>query len=210
MNAPSQTRRENWQPLTYLILVVAAALVVIFRLVPYGVRGYNFVPAGAMLVFAGARLRPGPLYLVLVLPMAVTDAFFYATKGWSVPIASYLGYGLYLFLGWALARNSESPLRIGAAGIGASVLFFLVTNGAVWFGHVLHPEQYVGAPFQYAPTLAGLLDCYEKGLPFFRGTFLSDVIFTAAFFGAHAVFSRAYFPAERIGVVPAQSTEILE
>jgi hypothetical protein len=210
MNAPSQARRENWQPLTLLIIGIAAVLVVFFRFVPTGVRGWNFVPAGALFLFAGARMRPGALLLLPFVPLLATDLYFYEVKGYPFPLPSYFCYGLYVVLGWALARHTESPLSIGAAALSGSILFFLVTNGAVWLGHVLHPEQYTSAPFQYAPNLAGLIDCYKEGLPFYRGTFLSDILFTAVFFGAHAVLSRAYFPAERIGMVPAQSTEVLE
>jgi hypothetical protein len=68
--------------------------------------------------------------------------------------------------------------------------------------------MYVGAPFQFPPTFAGLIECYTVALPFYRGTIIADLVFTVAFFAAHAVLARAYFPAER--VLPVSTAETIE
>jgi hypothetical protein len=52
----------------------------------------------------------------------------------------------------------------------------------------------------YGYSLAGLLDCYRAAIPFYRGTLAGDVVFSAGLFAAHAMLSRAYFPAERVVV----------
>ena len=66
-----------------------------------------------------------------------------------------------------------------------------------------HPPQ--ASPgeqaYPYGYSFAGLLDCYSAGIPFYRGTLVGDVIYSATFFGLHAVLSRAYFPEERVAVV---------
>jgi hypothetical protein len=36
----------------------------------------------------------------------------------------------------------------------------------------------------YPKTLQGLVECYSMALPFYRGTLVSDLIFTGVFFGA--------------------------
>ena len=203
MNPNSPSRSDNWRPLALMIVVVAALLVVFFRFVPTGVRGYNFVPAGAMLILAGARLRPGPMMLLPLVPLLATDLYFYDVKGWPFPFFNYFSYALYTMGGWWLLRKSESPLKIGAMAIAGSVQFFLITNFGVWLDHAVNPAVHAGDYLRYSADFAGLMHCYEMGLPFARGTFLSDFVFTGVFFAAHAILARVYFPAER----PATTSE---
>ena len=54
-----------------------------------------------------------------------------------------------------------------------SIVFFLITNLGSWFAMTE----------DYPRTLAGLVDCYIAGLPFFRNTLTGDLVFSAAFFG---------------------------
>ena len=174
-------RNENWRPLALILAAIAVVLVVVFRLMPYGIRGANFVPVGAMFLFVAARLRPGLWYLLPFATSAGLDLYFYAEKSWSFPLWNYACYAIYLAIGWSMLRKSASPSRLGIAALAGSLQFFLITNFAVWMSHMAHPELYVGAPFQYPPTLAGLMECYTAGLPFCRSTFVSDLIFTGAF-----------------------------
>ena len=87
-------------------------------------------------------------------------------------IAAAVGFGLLL-------RRRRGPLRIAGAGLGTGVVFFLVTNFGAW----------VGGGYPHTP--AGLLDCYAAGLPFFRGTLLSLIVFLPALFAPAAVWSPA-------------------
>lgn len=197
---------ENWRPLALLIVGVGALLVIVFRLLPVGIRGeFNFAPAGALFLFAGARLRPGFWFAIPFIPVIAVDLYFHQVKGWPIPFFSYVSYVVYMMIGWWLLRRTESPLRIAPLTVAASLQFFLITNFGVWLGHVLRPEQFTLAPFQFAPNLGGLVQCYEVALPFFRGTFWSDLIFSGAFFAAHALLARAYFPDEKLA--PASTTE---
>ncbi|MFT5621758.1 MAG: hypothetical protein ACI9QR_002098 [Flavobacteriaceae bacterium] len=36
----------------------------------------------------------------------------------------------------------------------------------------------------YPKTIVGLVECYSMAIPFYKATFLSDMIFTGVFFGA--------------------------
>ena len=40
----------------------------------------------------------------------------------------------------------------------------------------------------YSPTWKGLLDCYAAGLPFFRNSLLSSVLFTGLLFGLYEFY----------------------
>src|SRR3989338_480383 len=62
--------------------------------------------------------------------------------------------------------------RVFGASLLGSILFFLITNWAVWaFGEL------------YTKDLGGLLMSYTMGLPFFRNTLLGDLFYVAVFFG---------------------------
>jgi hypothetical protein len=208
MNANSPSRNEQWRPLALIIVGVAALLVLVIRFIPYEYRMPNFVPAGALFLFAGARLKPGPVWLLPFGLLAGIDLYFLGVRHWDPSPFTFISYGIYLLLGWRLLSRSESPVRIGLIPIAGSVIFFLLTNFGVWLQHAVKPEMYVGAPFQFPPTFAGLIECYTVALPFARGTIVADLIFTVAFIAAHAVLARTYFPAER--VLPASTVEVVE
>ena len=44
----------------------------------------------------------------------------------------------------------------------------------------------------YPHNLAGLITCYEMGIPFFRSTLLSDVIYSGVLFGAFELAQRRF------------------
>ena len=48
---------------------------------------------------------------------------------------------------------------------------FLVSNFATWLFQNMYPK-----------TLAGLVQCYTLAIPFFRGTFAADLIYTPILF----------------------------
>jgi len=63
------------------------------------------------------------------------------------------------------------PRVLGASLLG-SILFFLITNWAVWaFGEL------------YTKDVSGLIMSYGMGLPFFRNTLLGDLFYVCVFFG---------------------------
>ena len=72
----------------------------------------------------------------------------------------------------------RAVVPIAGATLAGTLFFFLVTNFADWYFFDT-----------YAKTGRGLLDCYTLAIPFFRrGTLLADVLGSALFFGAEALF----------------------
>jgi hypothetical protein len=71
-------------------------------------------------------------------------------------------------------------------------MFFLITNFAVWASKSL-----------YAPTLGGLLDCYVRGLPFYRTMLAGDLCYvalmTACLAAAHMLEPRLASETARVG-----------
>ena len=181
---------SNLKPMT-LALAGVAVLAAATAILPPDYRPWNAAALGALALFASARLRLPVALGVFGLALAVKELGVYLQFGFDPHPATWLCFAVYLALGWALLRNTESPLRIGGVTLAASLLFFLVTNFGSWLEQAL--------PYGY--SLEGLLNCYAAAVPFYRGTLVGDVFFSAALFGAHAALSRVYFPAERVGAV---------
>jgi hypothetical protein len=193
MDAPNPTPAPpHFKPMTLALAGAAvglsAALPMYFAKHPdYAV--WNASVIGGLAVFAAARLGLWQGLALTAVAVALKDLGLALTTDWWQPYPlSWLYFGGYALVGWLALRNSASVARAVAAGIGASLLFFLVTNFVSWL------EQ----SYPYGYSLQGLLDCYAAGIPFYRGTFAGDAAFTAVLFGAHALLSRAYFPQERV------------
>jgi len=137
-----------------------------------------FTPVGASLLYFGAR-GPRKLVWVPLTLFAATDVYLtlfqyhlsfsadhYVTWAW---YAAIIGLG-------ALLRRNSGPLQIFGASLATSISFFLVSNFAVWAVWDMYPK-----------TMSGLIECYTMAMPFFRREVVSDVLFSAAFFGVPAL-----------------------
>ena len=63
--------------------------------------------------------------------------------------------------------------------LAGSVLFFLITNFGSWIG--------AGSP--YPKNMIGLIQAYIAGIPFFRASVLSTLLFTLLSFGGIEVLT---------------------
>lgn len=145
------------------------ALAILARVLPHAP---NFVPIGALALFAGARLPKRWGFVLLLIVMLLSDALigFYSLRLMAVVYLSFLamvGIGYWV-------RKKVSVWRVGAGAVGGSVLFFLVTNFSVWAFSSWYP-----------PTLEGLLAAYTMGLPFFKMTVLGNLFYSTLIFGAY-------------------------
>lgn len=152
-------------------IIIALALVAFGVLSRYLPHPPNFAPIAAIGLFAGAYL---PRRWALVLPLAamiVSDVFigFHGLILWTW--GSFMAIGLFSTL---VLKKNVNITTVLASSLGASVLFYLVTNFGVWMEGMLYP-----------PTLAGLTSSYVNGLPFFRNTLIGDLFYVTIFFGAY-------------------------
>lgn len=76
---------------------------------------------------------------------------------------------------WGFIQKNKNVISITAVSLAGSVLFFLITNFAVW-----------AYSSMYTRDLAGLAQSYIAGLPFFRNTVLGDLFWAGVFFGGYA------------------------
>jgi hypothetical protein len=165
------------------MIVVAAAA----SLIPHP---SNFTPLAAIALFAGAHLARRAAFTLAIGALLVRDLIL----GMHVLMpAVYACYALNVFLG-AWLNGKHSPMRIVGASIIGSVTFFVVTNFASWVAFDTFPK-----------TAQGLLACYVAGIPYFRNTVASDLIYSLGMFGLFAL-AQAQIPSLRrtgIGKVSA-------
>lgn len=190
---------ESWWNPTAVVLASSLAIpAALLPLVPADYRPWNFAAFGAIALFTAAR--GGRLGLPLAVILAIGSKLVFDLINYDLHAyhsdyePSLVVYGclaLYGLVGWTLARRSENPLRLAGATFLGSMAFFLVTNFFSW--------QRFDLPYDRSPL--GLIESYWMALPFWRGTLISDVLFSAGLFGAYAVLSRVGFLAGRPALV---------
>ena len=137
----------------------------------------NFTAIGAMALFAGACMPNRWMSLVIpAIAMLITDAIigFHPTI-WAV----YASFALITMLGWAI-RKHQNVVNIGMASVLAAVLFFFITNGAMWVTDFFLP---VSERF-YPASINGLWAAITAGIPFAANTLLSNLLYGSILFGA--------------------------
>jgi len=152
-------------PYVFIVLVLALRFVS---------KPIAFTSVSAALLFFGARASRKYLWIPWVL-CAATDVVL-TTVVYSYPLTwdqlvTWGWYAAALGLG-TLLRKTSSPVRIGATSLLSSIIFFVVSNFAVWASYRT----------LYAATWKGLIACYVAAIPFFRDSLAPDLVFTAIFF----------------------------
>ena len=153
-----------------IIFIICLALIgVSSRLLPHA---WNFTPLAAIALFAGAYFNRKYALILPLLIVFISDLFlgFYE---WPLMLTVYLSY-ILIGVSGVLLKNRVKVGNVIMMSLFSSLVFFLLTNWAVW--------QF--SPW-YTKSFNGLLECYVLALPFFRNSLLGDLFFTGAFFGAY-------------------------
>lgn len=165
----------------WLLLVTAGVVLrIAFAHIP------NFAPVAAIALFAGYQMRSGILAAsVPITVMAVSDLGFGGYHG-GVMTAVYACLVFPAVCGAFLrgtlplgprGRTIGSLIGMLGTAIGSSLVFFLVTNFAVWLFFDLYQRSWFG-----------LWECYLQALPFYRYTLAGDVSFAVVLFGSLAAY----------------------
>ena len=136
----------------------------------------NLVPIGALALFGGVYFSKKIALFLPLAAMVVSDIFI----GYYEPKLMFFVYGsflLYVFLGFSLKKNKKW-YTIGGSAIFGAILFFIITNFAVW----------AFTPW-YQKTFFGLMQSYFMALPFFRNMILGDLFYASVFFGLYGIIS---------------------
>jgi hypothetical protein len=160
----------------FLVLAGMVFIAAFSRLIPHPP---NFTAVAAIALFGGAYFSRR--YIAFILPLIalfITDLIigFHNTM-WAV----YLSFVLVVIIGMGL-KNKKKIGNIFLASVSASVLFFIVSNFAVWLAGGLYPK-----------TAEGLLLCYTAAIPFFHYNLLGDLLFVGVLFGTFEL-AKAKFP----------------
>ncbi len=161
--------------LTYLFMGLLVVFVTIMRLVPHIV---NIAPVAGLALFAGAYFNRRYAIFLPIAVMFVSDLFigFYS---WKIMLSVYGSFALIGVMGSMLKEN-KTFFRVFGTTLAGSIVFFVVSNWAVWAFSSL-----------YEPTLAGLMQSYVMGLPFLKGTIVGDFMYVGIFFGAYELALRS-------------------
>ena len=177
--------------LSFFLLIVIASL---YRVMP---RPFGFAPQIAMAIFGGAVIKDKKLaFLLPLLSMFLSDALYellYRNGIGSIPgfyegqVTNYILFGCMTVFGFFIKKINIPQILV--ASLTAPTTFFILSNFFVWLSN--SPE----AGLQRPKTFAGLLLCYNDGLPFYPWSVVSTLVFSAILFGGYYLFARDSSPA---------------
>jgi len=169
--------------ITALILLAAFS-----RIVPHMP---NFSPLGAMGLLGVTHFqRKWQSFLIVVAAVWLSDLFinnviyakYYSTFTWFYSVFYWI-YATYLLIVLAgiVILKKITVMRIIAASLAATTIFFLVTNFICWPG---------SSP--YSHDFSGMMICYAAGIPFLKETFSGDLSYSGILFGGVALAQRQW------------------
>ncbi len=147
----------------------------------------NFAPVAALALFAGYYFRSARLALCVPLAvMGISDWFVggyhwgimaavYATLAFPVLLRSWL-QRTFVLVGRRPSQRLAPLAGLITCSLLSSILFFVVTNLAVWAASDLYPLSW-----------SGLAHCYAAAVPFARYTLAGDLFFAVVLFGTYAL-----------------------
>lgn len=150
--------------------------IALFRVLPHLP---NVSPVAAMALFGGAYFADKRMaFIVPFLALLLSDLVigFHDTM-----VFVYAGFALTVFIGIKIQKNITLS-HVAASAVGASVLFFLLTNLGAWATSGIYPM-----------TMNGLMQAYVAAIPFFQNSLLGNLVFTALLFGGYTLLRNRFF-----------------
>jgi len=186
--------------LRYSVITIMILLAALSRLLPHPP---NFAPIGGMALFGAAYYtRRAWAYAIPIISMWISDlilnnvvyAEFFDKFVWfySGSLFTYAAFALIVLMGTFTLKKVRIT-RLLFSALGASVIFYLISNFGVWFSGTMYPKD-----------ISGLTACYAAGIPFFKNTLLGDLVYSTALFGVFEA-SLWKFPALRVQPVTPEN-----
>lgn len=152
-----------------LVSVLLIGLGVAGRLLPHY---WNFTPMIAIALFCGAYMGRRYSLSVPLIAMILGDLIigFYNPL---VMASVYASIALGGLLGTVL-KGRVKILPIAGISLLSSIIFYIVTNAAVWAFSGMYPV-----------TGSGLIASYVAAVPFFKNMIVGDLWYSFMFFGAY-------------------------
>jgi hypothetical protein len=166
-------KENNFWLLSFFVFVAA-----ITRVLPHP---DNVTAIGAMALFGGTYFNNRKTALLMPLVAMffsdmLLEVLFRLGVGNTPGIHNtlpfvYLAFFVAAAIGFWVKKNITFA-RVFGGGVLASLVFFIITNFAVWLSGF------------YGFTLEGLITCYVAAIPFYRNTFIGDMVFITLLFGS--------------------------
>ena len=158
------------QLITLSAIIFALA---IFRLLPHLP---NVSPIAAMALFGGAYFSDKRVaFIIPFVALFLSDLILGLHNSM---IFVYAGFGLTVAIG-LLLKDRVTLTNTSFAVVASSVLFFLLTNFGAWMTSGL-----------YVKSVAGLMQAYAAGIPFFQNSLLGNLVFAAVIFGGYHLLQK--------------------
>jgi hypothetical protein len=168
----------------FVLLVLVAAL---YRLMPN--RPLGFAPQIAMALFGGAMIKDRKWAISLpLLSMLISDILFEVlfqmgqteiNGFYSGQFINYLLFAGIAVLGFSL-RHVNVKNVLGYSLL-APTVYFVASNFLVWIS---------GGGFSRPFTFAGLMQCYVDAIPFYQGSVMATMLFSALLFGGYQLITK--------------------
>jgi hypothetical protein len=163
---PNKARADLWMDLGLVAFLIAFDVAA--RLLPHAPGVW---PVAASALFAGRMMRMPAFAPVVPLLATALSNFALANDDWRVTLVVYAAICVPALAGM-LARRWGGALPVVTAMLSCSLIFFAVTNFAVWAFNGMYPMNF-----------QGLGRCYAAALPFLDKTVIGDLFWTAVLFG---------------------------
>jgi hypothetical protein len=175
---------------TKLILIILLIIVGLasrfFFLIPGFPEWPNFSAVGAVALFGAFHLKNK---WALLLPLAILwlsdiilNNLVYSQYFESFSLIGdlwvYVSFVATVVLGFVLLKKLSFKNLVGTS-LAAAILFYLITNFAVWISTPAYPL-----------TWSGFVDCYLRAIPFFRNALLGNLFYSFLLFGAYELVTR--------------------
>ena len=163
-------------------LIIAVLLIIVAALSRVFLYPHNFSPIIGMAIFAGAVIKDRRLAFALPLfAMFLSDVLFEVFNiapgfwGWG----QLVGYGiLALITVIAFSMKKINVLSVAGYSIGASLLFFFLSNSAFFvFDNPVYNL--------YAQNFSGYIASLVGGLPFLKTGIIADLVYSTVLFGTY-------------------------
>ena len=165
--------------LRFSVITLLITLAALSRLIPHPP---NIAPVAGMALFGSAYYsKKYWAYLIPIISMWVSDLIlnnvmysqYFDSFVWfySGSLFSYAAFALIVLMG-SITLKKKNVGSVLFSALGASIIFFIVSNLGVWLTSPL-----------YAKSWEGLIACYVVAIPFMQNTLIGDLCYTAVLFG---------------------------
>ncbi len=170
--------------LVYFFILFGAVL----RVLPHP---DNFAPIAAIGLFSGTYLSKTQAFLATLGSMLISD-YFIGFDSLTSRLTVYSALMISVLLGMWL-KQGKTTERVIASSMLGSVVFFLITNFALFYETKMYSHDWLG-----------ISSAYINGLPFFKNTLMSDLFYASLFFGIYE--AALMFRQKKISVLDHSST----